>query len=187
MEILKLLEKTREAAPGNPRIAKLEGDLQTIQKEIEQKRLELRPALMADLQSKFQADRAAYQETLKSRIRGLEEAKTALNEDVIRILKESNDFSVTEVKIDETLRRIQLLETIQSRMAIAIETMKGEKNAPSRVSHMQDEPVITYVDKNSNKLRLAILGSCAAFIVGLLLVAFIESRSQRIDSIEDVF
>lgn len=185
-ELQTLRDKTREAAPGNPRVAKLETELQENQKQIDQKKIELRPTVLAEVQKKYQSDRLAFQENLKSRIKSLEEQEKTLNEDANRLLKQSTDLSTNTVQIAEEQRQIQLLETVQGRMAVAIESLKAEVNAPGRIDRLGVEPTITTLDKYSNKLRFSIAGSIGALLFGLLLVAFLESRSRRIDSPEDV-
>lgn len=185
-EIQTLLTKTREAAPANPRIAKLEGELQGVQKEIDQKRLELRPVLLAEMQKKYQLDRKAVQENIKSRISALEETEKTLNEDANRLAKQSSEFNTATVQVAEEQRQIQLLESVQSRMAVAIESLRAEVDAPGRIEKLAVEPTITSIDKYSNKIRFSILGSIAAFTIGLLLVAFLDSRSRRIDTPEEV-
>lgn len=180
-----LLDQTKKAAPTNPRVAKYEADLAENQKQIDQKKADLRPQLLAGVKNKLQTDREVDLDNLKYKIREREDFEKTLNESANNLVKESTDLSKNTVNVEEERQQLALWESVRSRLAGTIEGLRAEANAPGRIRPL-GEPASSYIDKYSNKIRMATLGSFAAFMLGLFIVAFIESRTRRIDSTEDV-
>lgn len=185
LEIQDLLDKTRQAAPTSPKVAKLQSDLEENNKQAEQKKQALRPSVVAEMKNKVLTDRESYQESIKLKIKSLEEAETILQEDAKRLVKQSTDLSTTTIQVEEERQQLQLLESIRSRLAGNIEVLRAEEDAPDRIIRFGD-PTISMLDRHSNKIRFSALGGIAAFLFGLFIIAFLDSRTRRIDSPEDV-
>lgn len=184
-----LLDRTLKAAPTNIRVKQLQEEIAALQKQLDQKKAEIGPTLVKEMQSRNQASRTAMLDNTKFKIAQLEDALKTLEADSKRYVKESMELNTTTVNVEEDRQRIQTLESIRSRLVSTLETLKAESTAPDRLRKW-GEPMISTADKYTNKIRFSILGSLIAFGLGLLLVAFLESRTHRVstpDEIEDHF
>lgn len=186
VDVEELLIKTRQAAPSNPRVAVLQKELDEIQKQIDAKKLEVQANVQKELKSKYQLNREALIATLKERIRQLEETEKAQFADSVRLKTQSEELNTTIIQLEEERQQITVLEAVRARLAGAIEQLKAEKDAPERIERLND-PVISSIDKYSNKIRFSAMGAMAAFMLGLFLVAYLESRTRRINSPDDVW
>lgn len=185
VEIQDLLTKTKQVAPGNEKVARYQQELDENQKQIDLKKLELKPSLMALIKNKMQTDQELDQGSLKYRIKEKEEYEKILKESANQLVKESTELSTTTVNVEEERQQLLLWETVRGRLAGTIESLRAEASAPGRIRSFGDA-ASTYIDRYSSKIRFAALGSLAAFLVGLLVVAYLDSRTRRIDSSEDV-
>lgn len=184
-----LLDRTIKAAPTNVRVKQLQDELVSIQKQIDEKKTQLRPSLVTEIQSKTQAERAAILDNTKFKIKQLEEALKTLRADLAGYVKDSMELNTNSVNVEEDKQKIGTLESIRAKLSATVENLKAELETPERIKKM-GEPMISTADRYSNKIRFSILGSVIAFGLGLLLIAFLESRTHRVsspDEIEDHF
>lgn len=185
-----LLDRTMKAAPGNIRVKQLQEEVASIQKQIDQKKAEISPTLVKEMQSKTQAERTTMLESTKFKIAQLEDAIKTMKADSDRYVKESMELNTTTVNVEEDRQRIQTLEAIRSKLVSTLESLRAETTAPERLRPMPGGAIVSTADKYTNKIRFSIFGSLIAFGLGLLLVAFLESRTHRVstpDEIEDHF
>ncbi|MBL8821553.1 MAG: polysaccharide biosynthesis tyrosine autokinase [Planctomycetia bacterium] len=184
-----LLDRTIKAAPTNIRVKQLQDELVSIQKQIDEKKTQLRPSLVTEIQSKTQAERTAILDNIKFKIKQLEEALKTLRADLAEYVKVSMELNTNSVNVEEDKQKIGTLESIRAKLSATVENLKAELDTPERIRKMGD-PMISTADRYSNKIRFSILGSVIAFGLGLLLIAFLESRTHRVsspDEIEDHF
>lgn len=185
VDVQEIMTKTKQAAPTNPQVTKLQNELVDIQKQIEAKKKELHPTVLAELKNKYLQDRDTMIESMKANIKKLEETEKTLKADADRLSKDSDKLNETTIQLEEERQQIAVLEAVRARLAGAIEQLNAEKDAPERIKPLNDT-VISFIDKYSNKIRFSALGSLAAFALALFCVAYFESRTKRIASSEDV-
>jgi capsular exopolysaccharide synthesis family protein len=181
-----LLDRTIKAAPTNIRVKQLQEEVATIQKQLKEKKTELTPLLVQEMQSKTEAERNAMLESTKFKIAQLEEALKTLEADSARYVKESMELNTSTVNVEEDRQRIQTLEAIRSKLVSTLESLKAETTAPERLRAMPGGAIVSTADKYTNKIRFTLLGSLIAFSAGLLLVAYLESRTHRISSPDEI-
>ncbi|HMP17679.1 MAG TPA: AAA family ATPase [Gemmatales bacterium] len=180
-----LLKRTKEVAPTNPKVAQYQKELAEIQKKIDARKAELMEAMVAEHKNLEQGNREQTIEVLRLKIKQLEETEKVLQESYDQLARTSEQLNTATVAVEEEKQTIAVLENIRSRLAVAIEQLKAEKDAPDRIRSFNDV-VITSSEKYLNKIRFTIIGTLGAFLGMLLLVAFLESRARRITSSEEV-
>jgi len=185
LEMQDLLAKTMQAAPANPRVAVIQKEIGEQQKKIEAKKLEMKPSIVEEHKAKYQSNREALVAVLQNKVKQHEETERNLLADVDRLVKASESLNSSFIQLEEERQQIAMLEVVRAKLQGTIEQLSAEKDAPERIRAL-NEPVITSIDKYSNKIRFTALGAIAVFLVSLLLVAFLESRTRRINSTEDV-
>jgi succinoglycan biosynthesis transport protein ExoP len=179
------LEKLKIAAPSNPKVVRVNADIVEAQKQLAAKKLELRPLVESDLKSKQLTNRDVMLTMLQSKIKEYEAFKLSLEHDTEELNKQTSNMNQQTVTVDEETQKIAMLESIRSRLLLTIEQLTAEKNPPDRAQSM-GEVIIHNVDENARKLRFAMIGAVTAIGLTLLLIAFLEIRSRRLLSPDEV-
>jgi capsular exopolysaccharide synthesis family protein len=160
-------------------------DLQAAEAELAALRNELRPRLAKDLLQKARMEQGTGQVRLKQRIALLRSWESRLDKEVNRLRKEIEDIGKSTLDIDSYKAEITQAEELAKKFAHQVEALTVEKNAPVRIKHLQDA-YVTRPDEQKRKLVAAGISGTGALALVLFLIAWWQSRRQRVNSVDEV-
>jgi capsular exopolysaccharide synthesis family protein len=146
-------------------------------------RKEVRPRLATDLAAKAKADQGVNQARLQQRIAVLRKWETRLENDVKRLRKEIDQIGTSTLSIETDLAEIAQAEDLCRKVALQVEALNVEKDAPVRIKHLEDA-YVTRPDEQKRKIAAAGISGGGAFCLVLFVIAWGESRRQRVNSVE---
>jgi capsular exopolysaccharide synthesis family protein len=125
---------------------------------------------------------------LNEQVRFYKEFKNLLSTEIERLDTDARTLNNRSLDLDRFRIDTQLAETGVERVLGAIDKLTVELPDPPRVIPLNSEnPVIVVApDEKSRKLKMAGIGSIGALGLVLFLIAWLEFRSQRIDSFDQV-
>jgi capsular exopolysaccharide synthesis family protein len=170
---------------SNPKIRQLRGEIEAKKKVIAEEREKLRPQYRARLLEKGQNDAKAQLIQVNEQIKFNKAFKELLLAEVERLEKEGKDLTDQGIGLEDD--RIELAQAESGLGLVTAELDRATVEPPplSRV-RLQEETVVVAPDETTRRLRAAGLGAGGALAVVLLLVSFLEFRSRRLDSTDEL-
>jgi capsular exopolysaccharide synthesis family protein len=154
-------------------------------KALQARRKHLRETLPQELREQRRRDAAARTAGLQAQLAFLKKLEESLQNDVKRLARETRTLNHKSFDLDEVNEEIAQAETVLKRVGAEAEALEVERDAPSRVSVVED--AIVSNPNNTSKKTLA-AGGAAVVALALVLVAvsWWEFRSRRISSGDEV-
>src|SRR5262249_19514651 len=179
------VERMATRGKDEPILKRYHQDLATLRAAAEARRKMLRPRAREELKSLSQRDLKSAVEGLEQRSAYLAELEKALNDAVERFRKEAQSTTIRQADIESFKLEIAQTERMAERVGAEVERLKIERDAPERVTKLEDASASM---GNSERQRLkapAGAGGMAFFlIVGF--IAWREYRLRRLDSVKEV-
>jgi capsular exopolysaccharide synthesis family protein len=182
-----IADALRVAVKGEdePRIQRLRNELAEVDKGIAKRREELRPALTAQIQQRYQRNHQANLTALAERGQALAELRKTLAQDIERLSTETRSLNKGSLDIESYKQDIAQTEETGRKIAAELEALTVEQKAVPRVTELES----AFISQPDDFRRRA-LASLAAMLGGLVLaawgVAWWEHRSRRIQSSGEV-
>lgn len=184
-EIADLLDRTKKVAPGNPAVDRLQTEIADVQKQIDAKKQELRPKVVAGARANLLANRESAIADLKYKLKGKTEICTRLDNDISEFEKLSTKLNHETITVEDDQKQLQVLESVRLSLAGSIENLRAELDTPSRIKDRGDPAVVT-TDELMRRIRFTAAAAAAALLLALLAIALLENRLQRIVSTEEI-
>jgi capsular exopolysaccharide synthesis family protein len=182
----------RDAADGenSPVVRKHKLKLQETEKAIEKLRQELRPAVEKELRTRAGAEAQAQLDAIKEALPELNKIENEQREHIKNLEQHAQKVNRNSLGMESLNRDIKLADASLTRIATKLDELTSETgptggNALLRVKKLEDATAFQ-PDELPRKLRYASLAAASAFALVLFLVAFLEFRSRRIDSVDEV-
>jgi polysaccharide biosynthesis transport protein len=182
----RLKKRLAVADEDNPLVQQLRAELDLKKKTIEDQRKKLRPAQKSKLLEQLQGDSKAQLALLNEQIGFNREFKKLLEKEVTRLEGEADKLNSRAIDLDSGKIDLQQAEAGVARVMSEIDKLTVELPAPPRVQKLGDETVVVVPNEAARKLKMAAMGGFGAFGAVLLLIAFLEFRSRRLDSPDEV-
>ena len=181
------LAKAKEVVDDDnfPKIKQMRAELDQKNKFLEEQRKKLRISYKAQLLERAGLDSKSQLAVLNQKIGFNREFKKLLGQEIEQMERETRAINDRAINLEGGRIDIQQAEASFARVMAEIDKATVELPAPPRVSQLE-EAIVVPPDEASRKLKMASLGAGGAFAAVLLLVAFLEFRSRRVDSVEGV-
>jgi capsular exopolysaccharide synthesis family protein len=166
----------------------MRGDLQYVDEQLEQRKKELLPRIRLKLGNQAANPDVTNQsaDQLKDKIKEWEIEERFAKENYLKALNEVKKFygkSTAELEAD--MKEIERLQEITKSFAMEVEALKFKLNSPSRVTLIEAAREPQPRDPHRQTKTVVLAGLSAFFFVGFC-TAWLEFRSQRIHSAEEI-
>jgi capsular exopolysaccharide synthesis family protein len=169
----------------DPAIRKYRADLEEVERQLVARRQEIRPQLEEQLRARAVETSADARAQLEERIALSKKLEESLESDVKRLRADARSLGRGSMSLESYREEIAQTEDVAKKVAAMVETLTVELEAPSRVTQLE-EAVPPAGHDRKQKMMAAAGGGSGALACMLLLVAWLESRSRRISSVEEV-
>ncbi len=185
---VKLAQARRSWADEHPIVQNLLEDIAARNQRIEAQRKDLRPRYKTELAEKTRSVSQLRLVELNQKIRFYKEYKNLLSNEIERLDTDAQVLNRNSLDLDGFKIDTQLAEGGVTQVLGAIDRLTVELPDPPRVAPLdREEPVIVVApDDKTRKLMMAGMGSAGTLGLVLFLFAWLEFRSQRIDSFDQV-
>jgi capsular exopolysaccharide synthesis family protein len=162
-----------------------------IRKQIEDLRKELHPKVEEELRAAARKEAKARLAILDEQIKELKELLAEQISSIDTLAKEAKVFNKNNIDLEILKPEIKLAIDSYTRVATMLDQLRIEQesgasvSATARARKLEDASVYR-AEELPRKFRFAGLGAAGAFGLVLLLVAYLEFRSRRIDSVDQV-
>jgi capsular exopolysaccharide synthesis family protein len=184
-------EKAREAPKFTPRakeeyLKTMDGELAKVEKLIVERRAEARDAVKGLLNERARFDVAAQREHVEQQIAYYAGMEQALRQDVEKRTKAVGRVIDRAAEIAALQEELERKKAASRRVADEIAALNAEEKAPDRVNLL--EHAVPYAPENTPARRAGFAGGTAAAAAGLalFLVAFLEFRTRRVSTPDQV-
>lgn len=177
--------RTNPPGSSSPTLQLLEKELQTIDKEMDRRRKELKPDWSAKFQDRARLEATGKRMELHQKLATLKRFEQLLLEDVTRFDKESQTINQANIRLEEINQDISHEEEIIKRLTHDVEALEVERRAPPRVT--QEQEAVVYRGEATRR-HLMTAGMAGLGTMGLVLFGFawVEYRRRRITSPSEV-
>jgi capsular exopolysaccharide synthesis family protein len=159
--------------------------LEAVNKKIEARRKELRKTLPKQLRGEMERFTREKQAGLKAQKEFLQNLKKEVQEDIARLTDEAGKINTQSFDLEELNEEIAQTEGFMKRVWAEKEALEVERDAPSRVSVVEDS-VVTNPNNQKKKTLAAGGAAVAAFVLVVFGISWKEFRSRRIGSVDEV-
>jgi succinoglycan biosynthesis transport protein ExoP len=169
---------------NNAALKRYQTDVQMAEKELDDRRKELKPQIIKQQQEAIKQELIASLTQVKERISKLEELEKQVETDVKRLREEGQNLNKKALDLESEKKEIESMETIQTELNRRKDMLKLELEAPSRVNQLED----VILQQNFSKkgpILIALVGFGAG-LLGLLAVGYWEYSRRRVYSPEQV-
>jgi capsular exopolysaccharide synthesis family protein len=169
----------------NPIMQTFKQEYEGVEAELATRRKSIRPQLAKDISERTAFDNLLSQDRLKQKIDFLRRQESRLEKDKKQLQDEIKSFGTTALDISDKTAELARLEETSKRAAHTLEALTVERNAPVRITHLED----TYVTRPNNKRRklvAAALSGGGALGLVLFVIAWWDFRRQRVNSVDEV-
>jgi capsular exopolysaccharide synthesis family protein len=179
-----LIERTKqEAADGenNPVVKEHTRKRDGIKNQIDNLRKQQRPVIEKELRARAEVKLL----NIREQIEELEALIKAQQQNIETLAKDAEVANKNGIGLESVSRELKLANRSLTRVADTLEALKMEEDAPPSALLLEKASVLR-ADELPRKLRFAGISAAGAIALVLLLVAFLEFRSRRIDSVDEV-
>ncbi len=182
-EIAKI--KDPATAEKVPAIAKHRQELQTLEAALQTKQEQLRPVIEQQLRVNARQELLNAIGALQDRLALTQEYEKSLEDKVNRLHEETRLLDQGRLDLDSYRREIASDEAMVKKLKAEQDTLEVELDAPSRVTPIEEAVVSQSYDRK--RQLLGALGAGGATFFGVLvLVAWLEFRTRRVNSADQV-
>jgi succinoglycan biosynthesis transport protein ExoP len=164
---------------------KLNEQLETMRKQYETMRVNLRGQVEERMKLKSKSDWDFRTRSLKEEIDSSIEMEKLLSSEYDRLNAYIKDGNKTNFDLDPLRIKIKLAEGLYERVQSMITNITLEQDAPPRV-RMMEPPYIVPVEETKRKLVMSAIGASGAIALVFALVGFIELNRRRVESSDAV-
>jgi hypothetical protein len=181
-ELAAKLAEARTRGPGGgdpkPLIQQLTAELEALDRAIEARRAALRPRARARLLEEARTGAEDRRTRLDEQVAFLNQYKARLTDEIERLQGEAKVVTKGAIDIDSSRLELAQAEAGVARVMAEIDKLNVEKDAPPRVSKLEEVAVVAPDDTTR---RLAIAGGSAAGAIaaGMLVVLLTTRRRHR--------
>lgn len=168
-----------------PRVKRLQEDLAEVEKSLAKRRDEIRPAINAQMQQRFQRNYQATLTAMNDRVASLTELRKTLAQDIDRLSGETRTLNKGSLDIESYKQDIAQTDDTARKIAAELESLTVEQKAVPRVTELESAFVSQADDFKKRALATAGVTFFALVLAGWG-VAFWEHRSRRIQSTSEV-
>jgi len=169
----------------NPIVVKDKQELEAVNAELAALRNRIRPQLVKDFSDKEKSEKQINQVELSKKINVLRGFEEQLQMQLENGEKNIKDIGASTLRTESFKAELAQLEETYKRVANAAQALKVERNAPDRITHLEDA-YVTHPDEQKRKLVAAAGSGGAALSLVLFGIAWWEIRRQRVNSVDEV-
>ena len=155
-------------------------------RELERKRKALRPAVIKQLQNPQDDGQVAGGDgSPEQQLLVLTELEANLKEELKNASKTDQELTENTLDVQDNKDELKQLEDAANKIAAEVEKLDVELNAPKRIEILEE--AIPPTTRNVKKwyMTLGMIG-IGSFLGTLFLIAFLEMRTRKIDSADEV-
>ncbi len=171
-----------EKHPSVQRYRRLADELST---RIRKRREELRDQVEKQLREKAQFLSQSEGSAGRKRVAFYQRLEKQLTHDLERLEKELRSLNKGSLDLGSIQGEIAQAEEVARRVGDEVEKLSVELQAPAQIQVLEDA-VIDTADARSRHIRMVGLAGAAVLVLSLGGIAWLEFRSRRIDSVEQV-
>jgi capsular exopolysaccharide synthesis family protein len=167
-----------------PSLKKAQSMLEETKKNLEIRRVELRPDVMERLKQKNQNDNQATLAQIETEVALLMEQEKKIRGEVEALEKEADKVGTSSTELEMLRAEVQRDDKVATRVGDELDVLKIELRSPPRVTLNQESAI---QKKDIKRFVLAlILGPLVALVGVCLAVAWIEFRGRKIQGSDEV-
>jgi polysaccharide biosynthesis transport protein len=177
-----MAEKAAKSGVKNPALERLRTELAAIKGEYDEREKELLDKALQMKRSQVRMEVIKLTEQSNS----LQARERKLAGNIATMGKEANTFLTLSIDAQRLNTEIKDLQQVESTLVAERERLRVESKAAGRVSLPQpaEEPLMP--SNTTTRTALTILAMLAAFCCPVALIAFIDTRTRRINQVSDV-
>jgi polysaccharide biosynthesis transport protein len=170
----------------NPALKTLRDEVELIKKQLQRKRMEIRPFVIQQLQNpQDDGHRSVNGESLEQQLAVATELEASLQEEIKNFSQMDQVLTDNTLNVQDNKEELKQIEDHASKIASEVEKLEVELQAPARISLLEKAiPPRTRKVKNWYMMFGGIL--LGSFCGTLFLIGFMELRTHRIDSADEV-
>ena len=168
-----------------PRMRQLREELAKLDADLLELPTKLGPQITARFQESNARDDQQRIASYKERIALLQELQKALDKDLSDLLQRKQAMNNGQLELDSIRAEVLQTEHVADQISNRIEALKPELDAPTRVS-LWEEPAVSAGIEGNRRLKYSGIVGGGIIVFGLILITWLETRSRRIQSPEDV-
>lgn len=170
----------------NPGLKTLHDEVELRTKELERLRKAIRPEVIKQLQNPQEDGQIGIGSgSPEQQLAVLTELETNLQDELKNASKTDQELTDNTLDVQDNKDELKQLEEAANKIAAEVEKLDVELNAPKRIDIYED--AIPPTTRNVKKwyMTLGMLG-IGSFLGTLFVIAFLEMRTRKIDSADDV-
>jgi succinoglycan biosynthesis transport protein ExoP len=178
-----IIETVRVSTRGEkePRVLRTRQEIAGIEANLTERRKELRPSLIAQLQARLDQNQKNTIAALGDRIEAHQELKKTLVKDIDRLAVESRSLNKGSLDIESYRQEIAQIEETAKKVGAELEALTVEQKAVARVTELESA-FVTKPDDIKRRLMATVAAAFAGFLLAALGVGWWEYRSRRIQT-----
>ena len=174
----------RIAVRDDPSITRPQNELIKLQRQLATRKEQLRAYYVEQYQQRGPTGTRDDLLALQQRIEVLKKLEELTKADVAALSTATQTITTSTSELEELQRRLDLMETTEQKVGTELEVLKVELDAPSRVKTIQEART---PQLGADKRKVMAAGSGVGTLgLCLLGIAFLEFRSRRIGSLNEV-
>src|SRR5271157_1384519 len=169
----------------NPALKTLHDEVELINKQLERKRRAIRPSVIQQLQNPQGDGQSVKGGSLEQQLAVATELEASLQEEIKNFSQMDQVLTDNTLNVQDNKEELKQIEDAATKIASEVEKLDVELQAPPRISLIED--AIPPTTRNSKKWYMMFGGiSLGSFLGTLFAIAFLELRTQKIDSADEV-
>ncbi len=169
----------------DPAVKELQGQQAAAEESLQALREKLRPEAVRKVRDEERAVLSARVSELQSKVEVLEKTVKFFEEDAARLANLIQKKVGHGAELDAFRENLVQVEELTKRIANEEMALEVELKAPKR-EQVLEKAVVTHARSKTRKYMLTLGAAAAGLALGLLAVAFLELRAQRVDTVEEV-